>query len=539
MTPWWKKAVVYQVYPKSFQDSNGDWIGDLKGITFRLDYLKKLGIDAIWLSPVYQSPQVDNGYDISDYEAIDPQYGTMADMDKLISEAKKRGIRIVMDLVVNHTSDQHKWFIEARKSKDNPYRDYYIWRDPVDGHEPNELKSAFSGSAWKLDEKTGQYYLHFFADQQPDLNWKNPILRQKIYDMMNFWIDKGIGGFRMDVIELIGKDPDKLIRENGPMLHPYLQEMNKKTFGSKNLMTVGETWNSTPKIAEEYSDPGRHELSMVFQFENQSLDQQAGKEKWDLRPLNLGELKKVLVKWQTDIDFNHAWNSLFWENHDIPRVISRWGNDQEYRIQSAKMFAIILHLMHGTPYIYNGEEIGMTNYPVKSIDEVSDIESINMYNERLKAGYDTQSLIHAINVKGRDNARTPIQWNNAKNAGFTTGTPWLHVNPNYHQINVEAALKDPNSIFYTYQKLIKLRHNNPIVVDGDFELVKGTVEAVLAYYRKLKDTKWLIVANLSGQKQHFSSTDKVTDQIINNYTDHSNLTNLTLKPYEAFSVKVK
>ncbi|TGY17726.1 glycoside hydrolase family 13 protein [Lactobacillus intestinalis] len=539
MTPWWKKAVVYQVYPKSFQDSNGDGIGDLKGITFRLDYLKKLGIDAIWLSPVYQSPQVDNGYDISDYEAIDPQYGTMADMDELISEAKKRGIRIIMDLVVNHTSDQHKWFIEARKSKDNPYRDYYIWRDPVEGHEPNELKSAFSGSAWKLDEKTGQYYLHFFADQQPDLNWKNPILRQKIYDMMNFWIDKGIGGFRMDVIELIGKDPDKLIRENGPMLHPYLQEMNKKTFGSKNLMTVGETWNSTPKIAEEYSDPGRHELSMVFQFENQSLDQQAGKEKWDLRPLNLGELKKVLVKWQTDIDFNHAWNSLFWENHDIPRVISRWGNDQEYRIQSAKMFAIILHLMHGTPYIYNGEEIGMTNYPVKSIDEVSDIESINMYNERLKAGYDTQSLIHAINVKGRDNARTPIQWNNAKNAGFTTGTPWLHVNPNYHQINVEAALKDPNSIFYTYQKLIKLRHNNPIVVDGDFELVKGTVEAVLAYYRKLKDTKWLIVANLSGQKQHFSSTDKVTDQIINNYTDHSNLTNLTLKPYEAFSVKVK
>lgn len=539
MTPWWKKAVVYQVYPKSFQDSNGDGIGDLKGITSRLDYLKKLGIDAIWLSPVYQSPQVDNGYDISDYEAIDPQYGTMADMDELISEAKKRGIRIIMDLVINHTSDQHKWFIEARKSKDNPYRDYYIWRDPVDGHEPNGLKSAFSGSAWKLDEKTGQYYLHFFADQQPDLNWKNPTLRQKIYDMMNFWIDKGIGGFRMDVIELIGKDSDKLIRENGPMLHPYLQEMNKKTFGSKNLMTVGETWNSTPKIAEEYSDPARHELSMVFQFENQSLDQQADKEKWDLRTLDLGELKKVLVKWQTEIDFNHAWNSLFWENHDIPRVISRWGNDQEYRVQSAKMFAIILHLMHGTPYIYNGEEIGMTNYPVKSIDEVSDIESINMYNERLKAGYEAQSLIHAINVKGRDNARTPIQWDNTKNAGFTTGTPWLHVNPNYHQINVEAALKDPNSIFYTYQKLIKLRHENSIIVDGNFELIKGTRDAVLAYYRKLKDTKWLIVANLSGQKQSFSSTDKVTDQIINNYTDHSNLTNLTLKPYEAFAVKVK
>ena len=539
MTPWWKKAVVYQVYPKSFQDSNGDGIGDLKGITFRLDYLKKLGIDAIWLSPVYQSPQVDNGYDISDYEAIDPQYGTMADMDKLISEAKKRGIRIVMDLVVNHTSDQHKWFIEARKSKDNPYRDYYIWRDPVDGHEPNELKSAFSGSAWKLDEKTGQYYLHFFADQQPDLNWKNPILRQKIYDMMNFWIDKGIGGFRMDVIELIGKDPDKLIRENGLMLHPYLQEMNKKTFGSKNLMTVGETWNSTPKIAEEYSDPGRHELSMVFQFENQSLDQQAGKEKWDLRTLDLGELKKVLVKWQTEIDFNHAWNSLFWENHDIPRVISRWGNDQEYRVQSAKMFAIILHLMHGTPYIYNGEEIGMTNYPVKSIDEVSDIESINMYNERLKAGYEAQSLIHAINVKGRDNARTPIQWDNTKNAGFTTGTPWLHVNPNYHQINVEAALKDPNSIFYTYQKLIKLRHDNPIVVDGNFELVKGTGDAVLAYYRILNKQKWLVVANLSSKNQPFSSEDQVIEQSITNYTPHDTLDDLTLQPYEAFAVKVK
>lgn len=538
-TPWWKKAVVYQVYPKSFQDSNGDGIGDLKGITSRLDYLKKLGIDAIWLSPVYQSPQVDNGYDISDYEAIDPQYGTMADMDELISEAKKRGIRIIMDLVVNHTSDQHKWFIEARKSKDNPYRDYYIWRDPVDEHEPNELKSAFSGSAWKLDEKTGQYYLHFFADQQPDLNWKNPILRQKIYDMMNFWIDKGIGGFRMDVIELIGKDPDKLIRENGPMLHPYLQEMNKKTFGSKNLMTVGETWNSTPKIAEEYSDPARHELSMVFQFENQSLDQQAGKEKWDLRTLDLGELKKVLVKWQTEIDFNHAWNSLFWENHDIPRVISRWGNDQEYRVQSAKMFAIILHLMHGTPYIYNGEEIGMTNYPVKSIDEVSDIESINMYNERLKAGYEAQSLIHAINVKGRDNARTPIQWDNTKNAGFTTGTPWLHVNPNYHQINVEAALKDPNSIFYTYQKLIKLRHDNPIVIDGNFELVKGTGDSVLAYYRILNKQKWLVVANLSSKNQPFSSEDQVIEQIITNYTPHDTLDDLTLQPYEAFAVKVK
>lgn len=539
MTPWWKKAVVYQVYPKSFQDSNGDGIGDLKGITSRLGYLEKLGIDAIWLSPVYQSPQIDNGYDISDYEAIDPQYGTMADMDELISEAKKHHIKIVMDLVVNHTSDQNKWFIEARKSKDNPYRDYYIWRDPVDGHEPNDLKSAFSGSAWKFDDKTGQYYLHFFADQQPDLNWQNPELRHKIYDMMNFWIDKGIGGFRMDVIELIGKEPDKGIRENGPMLHPYLQEMNKNTFGGKDLMTVGETWNATPKIAEEYSDPARNELSMVFQFENQALDQQPGKEKWDLRKLDSGELKKVLVKWQTQIDFDHAWNSLFWENHDIPRVISRWGNDKEYRVQCAKMFATVLHLMHGTPYIYNGEEIGMTNCPVKDISEVEDIESINMYNERLEQGYNKEELIHSINVKGRDNARRPIQWNDKENAGFTTGKPWLKVNPNYKEINIEAALNDPNSIFYTYQKLIKLRHENDIVVDGDFELVPNTGDSVLAYYRKLNDQKWLIVANLSGEKQRFSSTDSIQKHLITNYENHDNLNNIELMPYEAFAVIVK
>lgn len=538
MTPWWKKAVVYQVYPKSFQDSNGDGIGDLQGIISRLGYLEKLGIDAIWLSPVYQSPGVDNGYDISDYEAIDPQYGTMADMDELIKKAKEHHIRIVMDLVVNHTSDQHKWFIESRKSKNNPYRDYYIWRDPVDGHEPNELKSAFSGSAWKFDGKTGQYYLHFFADQQPDLNWKNPELCHKIYDMMNFWLNKGIGGFRMDVIELIGKDPDKMIRENGPMLHPYLQEMNKNTFGKRDVMTVGETWNATPKIAKEYSDPARHELSMVFQFENQSLDQQPGKEKWDLRPLDLGELKKVLVKWQTEIDFDHAWNSLFWENHDIPRVISRWGNDKEYRVQCAKMFAIVLHMMHGTPYIFNGEEIGMTNCPVKDISEVEDIESINMYNERLAEGNDKDELIHAINVKGRDNARRPMQWNDDKNAGFSDGRPWLATNSNYVDINVEKALADPDSIFYTYQKLIKLRHENDVVVNGDFELIPDTGDAVLAYYRVLGDEKWLVVANLSGREQKFNSADQIDQVLVANYDERNDLNDITLKPYEAFACKI-
>lgn len=538
MTAWWKKAVVYQVYPKSFQDSNGDGIGDIKGIISRLGYLEKLGIDAIWLSLVYKSPGVDNGYDISDYEAIDPQYGIMEDMDNLIAKAKRHHIRIVMDLVVNHTSDKNKWFVEARKNKDNPYRDFYIWRDPVDGHAPNDMKSGFSGSAWQYDEKTGQYYFHLFAPGQPDLNWKNPKLRQTIYDMMNFWLDKGIGGFRMDVIELIGKDPDKKIRENGPMLHPYIQEMNKNTFGNRDVMTVGETWNATPKIAEEYSDPARHELSMVFQFEDQGLDQQPGKEKWDLRPLNLGELKKVLVKWQTKLDFNHAWNSLFWENHDIPRVISRWGNDKEYRVQSAKMFAIVLHLMHGTPYIYNGEEIGMTNYPVKSIDEVEDIESINMYKERLAQGYSKDELIHAINVKGRDNARTPMQWSDDAEAGFTTGMPWLHVNPNYVDINVKNALADHNSIFYTYQKLIKLRHENDIVVNGDFELV-STDDNVLAYYRVLGNERWLVVANLSSKQERFTSTDEIQRILISNYDLPETLLGMTLKPYEAFAVAVK
>ena len=489
------------------------------------------------MSPVYLSPGIDNGYDISDYQKIDPQYGTMKDMDNLIKEAKKHHIRIVMDLVVNHTSDQHPWFVEAKKSQDNPYRDFYIWRDPVDGHEPNDLKSAFSGSAWKFDEKTGQYYLHFFADQQPDLNWKNPELRNKVYDMMNYWIDKGISGFRMDVIELIGKDPDQKIRENGPMLHPYLKEMNEHTFANKDMMTVGETWNATPKIAEEYSDPARHELSMVFQFENQALDQEPGKEKWDVRPLDLGELKKVLIKWQTEIDFNHAWNSLFWENHDIPRVISRWGNDQEYRVQCAKMFAIILHLMRGTPYIYNGEEIGMTNCPVKSIDEVEDIESINMYHERLEQGYKRADLINSINVKGRDNARRPMQWSNEENAGFTSGNPWLKVNPNYQKINVKAALADLDSIFYTYQKLIKLRHENPVVVDGDFELVENTGDSVLAFWRKLGSEKWLIVANLSGDRQRFNLDNDFKEVLISNYEKQDSLKNIILKPYEAFAVK--
>jgi glucan 1,6-alpha-glucosidase len=538
MTSWWQKAVVYQIYPRSFQDSNGDGIGDIPGIISRLDYLQLLGITAIWLSPVYKSPNDDNGYDISDYEDIMDEFGSMADMEELIQEANKRDIKIVMDLVVNHTSDEHAWFVEAKKGKENPYRDYYVWRDPVNGDVPNDLHSTFSGSAWEYDEASGQYYLHLFSKKQPDLNWENKKVRQEVYDMMNFWLEKGIGGFRMDVIDLIGKLPDQSITGNGPMLHTYLQEMNQATFGSQDVMTVGETWGATPEIAKLYSDPTRNELSMVFQFEHIGLDQQEGKDKWDLKPLSIGQLKQVLSKWQTSLG-HEGWNSLFWNNHDLPRIVSRWGNDKEYRVESAKMFAILLHMMKGTPYIYQGEEIGMTNCPISTIDEVDDIESINMYNERLDQGYTKEAIIESINAKGRDNARTPMQWDNSANAGFTTGTPWLHVNPNYPEINVEQSLADEDSVFYTYKKLIELRKEHAIVVWGEYELIEETEEEVFAYYREFSGEKWLVVANFSESKQTFKLEEEIGEVLVHNY--HTSLPKsgeVSLKPYEAFAAKI-
>jgi glucan 1,6-alpha-glucosidase len=538
MTSWWQKAVVYQIYPRSFQDSNGDGIGDIPGIISRLDYLQLLGITAIWLSPVYKSPNDDNGYDISDYEDIMDEFGSMADMEELIQEANKRDIKIVMDLVVNHTSDEHAWFVEAKKGKENPYRDYYVWRDPVNGDVPNDLHSAFSGSAWEYDEASGQYYLHLFSKKQPDLNWENKKVRQEVYDMMNFWLEKGIGGFRMDVIDLIGKLPDQSITGNGPMLHTYLQEMNQATFGSQDVMTVGETWGATPEIAKLYSDPIRNELSMVFQFEHIGLDQQEGKDKWDLKPLSIGQLKQILSKWQTSLG-HEGWNSLFWNNHDLPRIVSRWGNDKEYRVESAKMFAILLHMMKGTPYIYQGEEIGMTNCPISTIDEVDDIESINMYNERLDQGYTKEAIIESINAKGRDNARTPMQWDNSANAGFTTGTPWLHVNPNYPEINVEQSLADEDSVFYTYKKLIELRKEHAIVVWGEYELIEDTEEEVFAYYREFSGEKWLVVANFSESKQTFMLEEEIGEVLVHNY--HTSLPKsgeVSLKPYEAFAAKI-
>lgn len=539
MTQWWQRAVIYQVYPQSFQDSNGDGIGDLKGLIQRLDYLQKLGIDAIWLSPVYQSPGQDNGYDISDYQAINPQFGTMADLEALIRQAKARDIRIIMDLVVNHTSDEHRWFKVSRQSRANPYRDYYIWRDgSAIGGPPNAMKSTFSGSAWRRDEATGQYYLHLFGDKQPDLNWANPQVRQAIYKMMNFWISKGIGGFRMDVIDLIGKEPDRGIRENGPKLHPYLQEMNRATFGDTDLLTVGETWGATPSIAQQYADPKRHELSMVFQFEMMQLDQQ-NDDKWALRPLDPAALKQVLIKWQTAFDYTKGWNSLFWNNHDLPRIVSRWGNDQRYRVKSAKMFVILLHLLRGTPYVYQGEEIGMTNAPVASIVDVQDIESANMYREQMALGQSEKTILTAINAKGRDNARTPMQWRDAPNAGFTTSQPWLRVNPNYHTINVAAALDDPDSIFYTYQQLIRLRHENDVIVNGRFEAIQNLAPAVMAYYRVLGDTRWLVVVNLSEKRQPLDLNDQLEKTIVTNDAPLQSLTDQTLQPYQAFAAIVR
>ncbi|WP_429975623.1 glycoside hydrolase family 13 protein [Enterococcus sp. DIV0086] len=538
---WWQKSVVYQIYPRSFQDSDGDGIGDLQGIIQRLDYLENLGIDAIWLSPVYQSPNDDNGYDISDYEEIMAEFGTMADMERLIEEGKKRNIKIIMDLVVNHTSDEHAWFIEAKKGKDNKYRGYYVWRDGVAGAVTNGLRSTFSGSAWEFDAESGQYFLHLFSKRQPDLNWENENVRQAVYKMMNFWISKGVGGFRMDVIDLIGKIPDKEITGNGPKLHEYLQEMNQATFGDKELMTVGETWGATPEIAKLYSDPKRHELSMVFQFEHIGLDQEhgVGKDKWDLKPLSIPELKTVLSKWQVSLG-DEGWNSLFWNNHDLPRIVSRWGDDTIYREQSAKMFAILLHMMKGTPYIYQGEEIGMTNYPISDISEAEDIETINMYNERLSLGFSKETLMESINAKGRDNARTPIQWDNSENAGFTTGTPWLHVNPNYREINVAANLANAESIFYTYKKLIQLRKKNEIVVWGEYTLLENTPPEVFAYQRTLNDEVWLVVANISRNQQQWTMPGAGKEVIISNYhLAELPQGEIMLQPYEAFVIRQK
>ncbi|RBW65134.1 glucohydrolase [Vibrionales bacterium C3R12] len=539
---WWHDAVVYQIYPRSFCDSNNDGIGDLPGIISKLDYLQNLGINVLWLSPVYRSPMDDNGYDISDYQAIAEEFGTMDDMKKLIDEAKNRDIKVVMDLVVNHTSDEHPWFTEAKKSKDNPYRDYYIWRDAkADGSAPDDQGSIFGGSAWEWDEATQQYYFHLFSKRQPDLNWENPKVQQEVHNMMNWWIDQGIGGFRLDVIDLIGKEIDKGITGNGPRLHPLLQEMNQQTFGDKDLLTVGETWGATPEIAKMYSAPEREELSMVFQFEHITLTWKDG-EKWSPIDLDLKEFKQVLTKWQVELS-DQGWNSLFWNNHDLPRVVSKYGNDKEFRVESAKMLATTLHFLKGTPYIYQGEEIGMTNVAFETLDQYKDIETLNFYKVKTESGVSHEAMMDAIHENSRDNARTPMHWSNADNAGFTQGTPWIELNPNYPEINVENALNDSDSIFYHYQKLIQIRKAHPVIVYGEFTPIYEDHDKVFAYLRHDENETLFVISNFSDQHINLDLPAELSNRDVNclicNYEETSRLNDtVSLQAYESLAFKL-
>lgn len=547
---WWQKAVVYQIYPRSFQDSNNDGIGDLKGVEQHLDYVKKLGADVIWLNPVYNSPNKDNGYDISDYQSINPEFGDMAQFDHLLAEAHERGLKIVMDLVVNHSSDQHKWFIESRSSKDNDKRDFYIWRDSVDGHEPNNWGSFFSGPAWKFDEKTGQYYLHLFAEGQPDLNWANPKMRETIWNMMNWWVDKGIDGFRMDVISLISKPdglPDGKVPKgdiygnsnravaNGPHVHEYLQEMRNKVLNNADMMTVGEASGVDIENAKEYASNDGKELNMVFQFEHVELDGNPDPAlgKWYDQRVSLPKLKENLSKWQYELD-GKAWNSLYWNNHDQPRAVSRYGSDKpEFRVVSAKMVGTLLHFMQGTPYIYQGEEIGMTNAYNLGWDDFNDIEILNAREYLVNKDHliDDDTLLRYVHYKGRDNARTPMQWTAGKNAGFTDGTPWLKMNDNFGEINVEEALADKDSVFYYYQKLIQLRHELPIITTGHYQLLDPEDEEVYTYKRIGDDEELLVINNFTESEQSRDYGVPANAEIlISNYPDDQGT---TLRPFEA------
>ncbi len=550
-TSWWKEAVVYQIYPRSFLDSNGDGIGDLRGIISRLDYLKKLGIDVIWMSPVYQSPNDDNGYDISDYQAIMEEFGTMEDFDELLLEAHKRGLKIVMDLVVNHTSDEHEWFVESRKGKDNPYGDYYIWRDgKEDGSAPNNWGACFGGSAWQFDEERGQYYLHLFSKKQPDLNWDNPTVRKAVFDMMNWWCQKGIDGFRMDVISMISKTeemPDGEVKGlygdyspycvHGPKVHEYLREMNREVLSKYDLMTVGETSGVTPEQACFYAGFDTHELNMVFQFDH--VDDHGKYGKWNDERMPLTKLKGILSKWQNEL-FGRAWNSLFWDNHDQPRAVSRFGNDDpKWRVLSAKMLAACLHMMQGTPYIYQGEELGMTNYPFKGPEDFHDIESIHAYEEWCKSGIVShEEFWPCITRLSRDNARTPMQWDDSSQGGFTTGTPWMPVNPNYREINAKAALEDPDSVFYFYQKLIALRKSCPVIVHGEYRLLLPDSEELFVYERRLGDERLLTACNFTDRDVEFVMPKEFEGGkcLIANYKEPGEAGRL--RPYEAVVMAV-
>lgn len=542
---WWKEAVIYQIYPRSFADSNGDGIGDLNGITAHLDYLEALGIDVIWLSPVYKSPNDDNGYDISDYRDIMDDFGTMEDFDRLLAEAHRHHIRIVMDLVVNHTSDEHAWFIESRSSRDNPHRDYYIWKEPKDGKEPNNWGAWFGGSAWELDEHTGMYYLHCFSRKQPDLNWENPKVRDEVFDMMNWWCEKGIDGFRMDVISMISKDPsfpDGPVEDglygslapyvcNGPHVHEYLQEMNRRVLSHYDLLTVGEAAGVTIEEAQKYANNDGTELGMVFQFEHVELVK-GPIGKWSDQKPKLRDFRRVMNKWQYELE-GKAWNSLFLDNHDQPRVVSRFANDSEqYRVVSAKMIATCLHMLKGTPYVYQGEELGMTNAYFDRLEDYRDIESINAFHQYVDSGLVTaEDMMRYLKEISRDNARTPIQWDDSRNAGFTTGTPWIRVNPNYKEINAAACTADPDSVFHYYQELIRLRHTLPIIVYGTFRGLLEDSETIYAYQRLLDGQVLTVACNFTDQEQACDlCEDPAARELISNYKTHKTG---TLQPYEA------
>ena len=552
---WWKESVVYQIYPKSFKDSNGDGVGDIRGIIQKLDYLKELGVNVLWISPMLESPQDDNGYDISDYRRIYEEYGTMEDYEELLCEAHKRSIRILMDLVVNHTSDEHNWFIESRKSKDNPYRDYYIWKDPVNGKEPNNWGGAFGGSAWEYDPQTQMYYLHLFSKKQPDLNWENEKVRQEVYDMMKFWCEKGIDGFRMDVISMISKDqrfPDGEMNNglygdfgpycvHGPRVHEFLQEMNQKVLSKYDIMTVGETAGVTIEEAQKYAGDDRNELNMVFQFEH--VESGCGDYgKWTTAKYDFKEFKNIMIKWQEELQ-GKAWNSLFLGNHDQPRSVSRFGNDNPvYRETSAKMLATCIHMMQGTPYVYQGEELGMTNIYFDKLEDYRDIESINYFKEFTESGLMTsEHMMKCLMLRSRDNARTPMQWDDSKQAGFTEGEPWIKVNPNYKKINAAQQLEDPDSVFHYYQKLIRLRKEKDIIVYGEFEPLYREDEQIFAYTRKQDQEKLLTVCNFSDKNAEVEVPEefKGAECLITNLGRKEFERKIVLNPYEAFVLYYK
>ncbi|RDU37619.1 alpha,alpha-phosphotrehalase [Neobacillus piezotolerans] len=554
--PWWRRSVVYQIYPKSFKDTTGNGVGDLRGIIEKLDYLKELGVDVVWLTPIYKSPQRDNGYDISDYFSIHEEYGTMEDFESLLDEAHKRGIRLIMDLVVNHTSTEHPWFQESRKSKDNPYRDFYIWKDGADGAPPTNWESKFGGGAWEYDEQTGQYYLHLFDVTQADLNWENEKVRREVYEMMKFWFEKGVDGFRLDVINLISKDQSfpnddegdgRRFYTDGPRVHEFMKEMNREAFSKYDSMTVGEMSSTTIGNCIKYSNPERKELSMTFNFHHLKVDYEGG-DKWTLADFDFLALKRILSTWQEEMNRGGGWNALFWCNHDQPRVVSRYGNDGKYRVESAKMLATTIHMMQGTPYIYQGEEIGMTNPGFESIENYRDVESLNIFRLKKASGMDEKEILEILKSKSRDNSRTPVQWDASANAGFTTGTPWIGVAGNYPDINVEKAVADRDSVFYYYKKLIGLRKEYDIITFGDYKLLLADDPRIFAYTRSWNGETLLVVNNFYGEDAQFELPDDVridgdggkASVLISNYKDQpGDYLSFTLRPYESVVFHLK